>query len=344
MIEIDGSTKEGGGQILRTAASLSVITKKPCHIFNIRQNRPQPGLMAQHLAGIRALRELCDGKLEGDETGSEKIWFSPGEIQPKDLRIEIKTAGSITLALQSLILPCLFAPGPVKITFKGGATDTFFSPSFDYFYYVFLGVLKKITGKKVADIKIKKRGFYPEGGAEVKAEIFPTALKPFNLTKKGSLERVLVISGASESLKLKRAAERQAASIREILGKLKLPLEEKIEYYRSQSPGSAVNIIAEFENTVIGVDNLGKLGKSAEQTGKEAALDFLREAKSQAGLDKHLADQILPFMAFSPSPSKAKASELTKHAETNIWAIEKFLGGSFEIKDNFISFRKGRPA
>lgn len=355
IIQIDGGYGAAGGQILRTGSALSVLTKKSCHLFNIRKNRPRPGLMRQHLLGIRALAELCQGKLEGDELDSEEIWFYPQEIQAKDLRLRIETAGSISLILQTLILPCLFAPGQVKISFKGGATDTFFSPTIDHFHYVFLKILEKVFGQKIADIEVKRRGFYPEGGAEVEVKTYPrlcqgfggqarlpdgqaSKLKNLNLTERGSLKKIIVISGASELLKKKRVAERQAAPVKAILGKLKLLTEEKIEYYQTQSPGSQINIIAEFEKTIIGADNLGKLGKSAEQVGQEAIEGFLKTEKSGACLDKHLADQILPFMALAPGKSKISVSEISNHCKTNIWVIEKFINGKFEIKGNLISW------
>ena len=339
MIEIDGATGSGGGQILRTACTLAVVTKKPCHIFNIRAKRPKPGLMPQHLLGIQALTQLCNGRLEGDFLGSEEIKFYPSEINRSQtsIKVKIETAGSITLVLQTLIPPTLFAPEPVKISFDGGATDTFFSPTIDYFQYIFLKILEKMGGK--VKINILKRGYYPEGGAQIEVVISPSKLKSFNLTERGKLRKILVISGASEFLKSKKVAERQLAGVREILGKLKLPIEEKVEYCKSQCPGSQVCLAALFENTVMGTDNLGKLGKRAEDVGKEAALELLKEQKSQACLDKHLADQILTYLALAKGKSQVTVSEITNHCKTNIWVIEKFLDGKFGIKENLITWR-----
>ena len=341
LIEIDGSYGSGGGQILRTAISLSAVTQKPCRVFNIRRLRPKPGLSNQHLLSIRSLSQLCNGKLEGDFLGSEEVKFYPGKIYKSRVSVNIPTAGSITLALQTLILPALFSPNPVTISFNGGATDTFFSPTIDYFQYVFLKILEKMRGK--VKVNISKRGYYPEGGAEAEIRVFPSELKNLNLTERGKFQKILVISGAANTLKSKKVAERQIAGVKEILGKLKLPIEEKIEYYDTLCPGSQIFLAAEFssqgkENTVIGTDNLGKLGKKAEDVGKEAALELLKEQKSGASLDKHSGDQILPYMALAKDKSSITVSEITSHCESNIWVIEKFVEGKFEIENNLISW------
>lgn len=337
LVEIDGSFGSGGGQILRTACAFSIIAKKPCHIFNIRKNRPRPGLMTQHLLGIQALAKLSNGRLEGDSLSSEEIKFWPGQDYRDRVSVNIPTAGSITLILQTLIPVCLFAPEPIKIYFNGGATDTFFSPTVDYFRYVFLTILEKLTevGPLLTEMNMVKRGYYPEGGAKVEVQVFPSKLKPLNLTERGSFKKIIAISGASEFLKTNKVAERQLMGIREVLGKLKLPIEEKVEYYDTQCPGSQIFLIAEFENTVIGVDNLGKLGKRAEDVGKEAALELLKEQKSGACLDKHLADQVLPFLALSNKKSSVTVSEITEHCKTNIRVIEKFLDGRFGINPHY---------
>jgi len=351
MIEIDGGYLEGGGQILRTATALSVITKKPCRVFNVRRGRPKPGLMPQHLLGIQALAQLCNGRLEGDSLGSEEIKFYPGETYRDQVSVNIPTAGSVTLVLQTLIPPALFAPAPVKIIFDGGATNTFFSPTIDHFRFVFLKILEKMEIK--VEIDILRRGYYPEGGTKLEVKISPfpknkthyfghgklmSLLRPIKLTERGKLKKILIISGASESLKDKKVAERQLAGVREVLGKLKLPIEERIEYYDTRCPGSQICLVAEFENTVIGADNLGKLGKRAEEVGKEVALELLKEQKSGACLDKHLTDQILPYLALSSGKNQVTVSEITSHCKTNIWVVEKFIDGKFEIKENLITW------
>ena len=364
MIEIDGSFGEGGGQILRTAVSFSAITQKPCHIFNIREKRKNPGIAIQHLAAIKALAELCGGNLEGGFLGSKEIKFFPGEIKIQDLKIKIETAGSITLVLQSILVAALFSSVPLKIKFIGGATDTFFSPSIDYFRFVFLPMVEKIIAAlpdlKGAEIKknlvsekswfkinILNRGFYPEGGAIAEVEILPLGIfkkitKPILLESRGGLKRILVISGASQFLKEKKVAEKQISGVHQtplFCKKAKLPIETKIEYYDISSFGSQVTIIGDFEKSVIGASAFGRIGKSPEEVGKEAAMDFFEEAKADFSLDKHLCDQILPYVALLAKSAKLKTSKITKHAKTNIWVIEKFIAGKFEIKENTVSWK-----
>lgn len=353
LVELDGSLGSGGGQILRTATALSAITKKPCRVFNIRRNRPKPGLAIQHLLGLQALAQLCEGKLEGDRPGSTEISFYPGNLDraPSSVKIKIETAGSITLILQTLIAPALFSPSPVKVFFEGGATDTFFSPTFDYFLLVFLKTLEK-TGAEV-EVKLLKRGYYPEGGANVELTIHPVSLargtndhgqgnvnsflpKPLTLIIRGELKKILALSGASESLAPKKVAERQLAGVKEILGKLNLPLQERVDYFPTPCPGSHLCLVAEFEKTVMGTDNLGKLGKRAEDVGREAALALLKESRSEACLDRHMADQILPYMALTGKKSEVTVSEISDHCQTNMRVIEKFLPGRFTVEEKTI--------
>jgi len=321
MVEVDGSY---------LAFSLSAATKKSCRVFNIKD------LTGQRLLEIQTLAKLSNGKLEGDYPGSEEIKFFPGELYRDRVSVNIPAAGSIVLILQTLILPALLSAVPVKIIFEGGATDTFFSPTMDYFKFVFLKILE-IMGAKV-EINVLKRGYYPAGGAILEVNIFPSKLKSLDLIEIGKLNKILAISGASESLQKQKVAERQIAGVREILGKLNLPIEEKIEYYPTQCPGSQICLVAEFDNTIIGTDVLGVPGKKIEDVGKEAALELLKEQKSDACLDRHLAEQILPYMALATGKSKITISEINEAVLSQIPVIEKFFEGRFTIKNNLISY------
>ena len=89
---------------------------------------------------------------------------------------------------------------------------------------------------------------------------------------------------------------------------------------------------------------MGKIGKRAEEIGKEAALELLKEQKSNACLDKHLADQILPYLASVPEKSQITVSEITKHCQTNIWVIEKLLKGKFKIKGDLITWNPNKKS
>ncbi len=348
-IKIDGSFLEGGGQILRTSLALSFIFQKPCLIYNIRANREKPGLQVQHLLGVQALSKLCGGILEGDYLNSQEIKFYPGNQIQESISLTIDTAASITLILQMLILSILFSeinlqnkvPNDIKITFNGGATNTFFSPTMKYFEMVFLKSLKKVIDPEIEiDFNILRHGFYPKGEAQLIMNIKPLNIfrkKSLILKERGELKNIYIFSGASKDLQKRKVAERQVSGIRNILRSiLKLPLRINISYEDTLSTGSFVCIVAEFENSIVGVDKLGKIQKSAEEIGKEAVLEFLEEIKSEACFDKYNGDQILPYIAITKKRAIFTVSQITNHLKTNTWVIEKFLNGKFKIKKNVI--------
>jgi len=358
MIRIEGDELEGGGQIIRTALALSTITQQSFEVDNIRKGRRDAGLKNQHLYCVKSLQEFCNAEAEGAEIGSLYLKYYPKKLVAKNLNIDIETAGSITLLLQALLLPSMFVSRPIRISIKGGS-DVSWSPSFDYFNNISLPQLQRFA--KI-EAKLLKRGYYPKGNGKVEININPKFklndfsdfnefhyhlkrnINPYNLLEQNYLIQIKGISHASLNLEQARVAERQAHSAQNILGnRFNVPIKIASEYQNTLSTGSGITLWAIFsknkddidENNPIrlGSDSLGEQGKKAEIVGHEAAASLIGEIESKAPVDRHLADQILPYMALVGN-SKIKTSEITAHCRTNVYTIQQFLGEIFKVDEN----------
>jgi len=332
MIEIDGAQGSGGGAVLRVASALSAVTGKPIHVFNVRKGRPQPGLKAQHLEGLKAVAELCNGELKGAELGSEEIHFHPGKIQGKELEINVGTAGSVGLLFQSLKLPASMAEKETKINISGGASFGKWAPPLLTSKSTLLPVLEKMGYK--AEIRIERHGFFPVGGSRVEIDVFPCKkLKCLVLNRLEKITHIGGISIASKHLERARVAERQARATEGFLKSKGLEPRIKDMYVEADCPGSGIVLWATDGKTILGGDCIGEIRKRAEDVGKSAAHSLFDAIQSGATVDEKLSDQLLVFMAMAKGKSRIVAPRLTNHAKTNIWAIKKFLDVEFKIKE-----------
>lgn len=334
MIVLDGNYGEGGGQIVRTALALSALTGKPFEIDNIRKGRCRAGLKNQHLYAIKTLSEICDAKAEGVKLGSEKIRFFPSAIKAGDYKVDIRTAGSITLVLQALLLPLIFADKKSSIRLKGGTSGKWAAP-IDFFRYIILPQIKEFY--EDIEVNVEKRGYYPAGGGKVKIKIKPRYkltddIPEFNLTEQGELISIEGISHASKELEKAKVAERQARAAKLALKQYQVKI--KTEYCETLSTGSGITLWANFSNSRIGSDSLGERGKRAEIVGKEAAERLVNEINYKAPIDEHLADNLIPFLALSKG--KIRVAKLSNHTLTNIYVVEKFLDVKFNLEKNLI--------
>jgi RNA 3'-phosphate cyclase len=332
MIEIDGSMLEGGGSIVRISVGLAALVGKPVRVYNIRAKRENPGLREQHLEGIRAVAKLCGGRLEGDEIGSREIRFWPGEVKAGRLRVNIRTAGNITLVLQPLMLASLRADGPVEVEFEGGATDAPLAPPIDYLKNVTFPILARMGYR--CEIECFRRGHYPKGGARAKAILNPSRLEPLRAVERG---KVLKICGVSHCVRLPRSiAERQANAAKKVLLKEGYDADIEIEAYEPGkdphvAPGTGIVLWAECEGGILGASALGERGKPAEKVGEEAAQELITELRTGAAVDKHLTDQLVPYLALARN-SEIFCSEITLHTLTNVELVKKFLEVSLELE------------
>jgi RNA 3'-phosphate cyclase len=336
MIIIDG--KIGGGQILRTALGLSAITNKPIKVINIRGARREAGLKAQHLEGVKAVAKLCNAEVKGAELGSTEIEFIPGKIEPKELNIRIATAGSIGLLFQSLQIPTAFTGKEITINVDGGATSGKWSPPLEFTKRVFLPNVSKMGYR--AKINIIKHGFYPKGGAKVGITVYPIEkLKPFNAETRGSIKAVHIhsVCGSLPIDVAKRQGEAALKALEYYKHEYGFELSMSYERVESLSRGTFCLCYAICENSVLGGNSLGELGKPAEKVGREAAYELVESLKTNATFDKYMADQILSFLALSSGRSSITVEKITDHVKTNIYVIEKILPVKFEIEKNKIS-------
>jgi len=326
MIEIDG--KEGGGQVIRTALALSSVTGKPFRAVNIRAGRAKPGLKAQHLAGIQALEDLsfADARHEGE--GSQVLEFHPGKIKPQTLAIDIGTAGSITLLLQSLLLPCCLAEGKVRLKIKGG-TDVKWSMPIDYLIQIVLAHFECLADFKINEMR---RGFYPKGGGLLDITIRPKASKPapIIMDEKPDVQKIHGVSCASSSLRHAEVAERQAKAAKRKLSSLDIPVRIRVAYHETACPGSVVTLWGGG----MGGDALGEPRKRSEAVGAEAGAELLYLLCSDAVVDSHLADNLIPLMGLYGG--RILTDEISGHVKANISVCEKFLDTKYRVEGGII--------
>ncbi len=331
MIEIDGGSGAGGGQVLRTAAALSALAGEPFRIFDIRAKRPNPGIREQHLQAIRAVAEFCHAHVSNAAIGSGEIEFHPGGAREKEVSVSIGTAGSIGLVLQALFVAG--ARDGISVVAHGGATYGKWAAPVDYMSQI-LAPLLSLMGWEVK-IGVSRDGFYPRGGGRVKARIKPGATSPLSILEVGEVLEVSVVSVASSSLARARVAERQAEAARErLFRRLQRDVELGVRYSDSACPGSGIVVWARTSHSVLGGSGLGEIGKRAEKVGQEAADNLLAELESGA-VDSFAGDQLLPYLALAGG--QYRPSSITEHCRTNAEVIERFLPVRFDFSGGVVS-------
>jgi RNA 3'-phosphate cyclase len=320
MIEIDGSEGEGGGQMLRTALALSALTGRPFRFENIRAKRDKPGLAPQHLTGVKGVAEICHAAVDGANVGSTSLTFQPDKVEAGDYRFDVGTAGSITLVLQACMLACARTRARTEFDVFGG-TNVRMSPPSDYLEHVLFPLLRNM-GYEI-DVKVPARGFYPQGGGEMVVGMsMGERVLPLRLEERGHFRQ---ISGVCFTQKLPdHIAERMASTARKTLVGHS-PARFVMDRRQGHSVGAGIFLAAEYENTVLASDALGEKGISSEKLGELAATSLIEEMGSGGTLDRHAADQILPYLSLAAGSSTFLVQELTLHFQTQVEIITRFL-------------------
>jgi len=323
MIRIDGSTGEGGGQMLRSALSLSLVTGKAFRMENIRAKREKPGLLRQHLTAVLAASEIADAEAEGATLGSKTLTFTPGPVRSGNYHFSISTAGSGTLVFQTILPALMTASGRSEITIEGG-THNMQAPPLDFLQKAFLPVINRL-GPKV-EIRLEKYGFYPAGGGRFIATIEPCdQLSRIQLPERGEIKHrraMAIVANLPHNI-----AQRETDTIVKLLN-WDEQCTQIVETRNSIGPGNIVLIELTSSNVTEVFCGFGRIGASAESVASEAADAARSYLVSGAAAGEHLTDQLLLPFALAGGGAFT-AEKLNLHSRTNIDIIRHFLPVDF---------------
>ena len=336
MIVIDGSFGEGGGSLLRQSISMSILTQKPFRIINIRKNRSKPGLNHQHLASIKLARAVCSARVSGDFLGSDSVDFFPSPITSgKDISLDIGSAGSISLALQSVLLPCIFSKKSFGFELVGG-TDVSHSPPMDFLNLVLFPLFFDFAK---FDFKILRRGFFPKGGGKVRLRISSfsdlSKVKPISLLGYDRGSKFLGNFVFSKDFSDDGVALKFENFVKFYLQDFGLPVNFRSFYSDTLSSGASFFVCffanAFNDEVFYRVSSNALFDKSLpiDAQAKFLANDISTKVNSGCVVDEFLADMLIPFLAFSKGVFKC--FKITDHVLSNIYLVENFLDVKFSV-------------
>jgi RNA 3'-terminal phosphate cyclase (ATP) len=317
-LKINGGHGEGGGQIIRSAITLSCITKQPIHLENIRKNRKNEGLKAQHLTAIQILQKISKADVIGAKIGSTELKFIPGNVENLELIEDVKTAGSISLILQVLIPVVSISQKKLSLIIKGG-TDVLWSPSMDYTQHV----LKEAYSRMGIEfsIEIIKRGYYPKGNGEVKLEVYPSKIKSLTLSKRETNNLKLKCTFSKISIDV---IKEKIEMIKEKISKANFNVEIEIKEEEAIDSGASLLIYSIDKNSIIGIDGL------FDNKKQNFDLDF-EKFNNSLGVDESLADMLVVPASLGINKTVFQVKEITEHLETNLFVTSKITGCKYGI-------------
>jgi RNA 3'-terminal phosphate cyclase (ATP) len=330
VIEIDGSLGEGGGQVVRTAVSLSAITGLPVRISRLRERRDRPGLQPQHLTAVRAAAALCDARLGAAEVGSRSLRFEPAHPPAAgEYVFDVRTAGAATLVLQTVLVPLLCTDGASAIEVIGG-THQPMAPAADYLQAVYVPALRRFGAH--VEVEYGPAGYYPRGGGRVRAVLSGGDLHGVELVDRDArraLDAIVVTSRLPDHV-----GERGAATIAERIPGARV----RVERPYASSPGAAVTIVAHHDVGLAGFSAIGRPGLPMEDVAAQACDAFAAWDRTDAACDEHLADQLVLPASTARGPSCWTTPLVTDHLTTVLDVVRAFLpirasisGGRVEV-------------
>jgi RNA 3'-terminal phosphate cyclase (ATP) len=318
-LKINGGHGEGGGQIIRSAITLSCITKQPIHLENIRKNRKVIGLRPQHLTAIKIIQKITNAEVIGAEIGSTELKFIPGNVKSLELIEDVGTAGSVSLILQVLIPVVAISQKKLDLKIKGG-TDVLWSPSIDYTQYVLREAYSRMGIK--FSLELCKRGYYPKGGGEINLHVNSSSLKSILFTKRKTNSVKLICTFSKISIE---KIKNEVKEIKQKLTKENFIVEAEIKNEEAVDSGASMLIYSIDEHSIIGIDAL------FDKKTQKFDLNIDEFIKNSVGIDENLADMLVVTASLGQKKTIFRVKEISKHLETNLFVTSKITGCKYGI-------------
>ncbi|KAI4684071.1 hypothetical protein J4E81_009234 [Alternaria sp. BMP 2799] len=362
-IHLDGTTLEGGGQLLRVALCLSSLTRKPIHISKIRGKRSGGGgLKAQHLTCVQWLGQASSADINGADLKSKEITFTPSKtversnsiLSAGDVRIKQSTPGSVNLVLQA-ILPYMIFSGvetPIRVRIDGG-TNVSNSPSIDYVGQVLIPTLERI-GIPHIGIQIHSRG-WSQGSTTVGSVTYTISpmkerLPGFQLLDRGEIVSITVNIIAPKDTEpqsreeLDLMFERRQSRIFGDTGDHDDRVDITFEDSHHDKRYYLLLVATTSTGMKLGRDWLydrgfraGKLEHIIPTIVRKVSDDLLAEIEHGGCVDEYLRDQLVVFQALAEGRSKVYGGkrkdvlmEPSLHAKTAQWVAKEIIGAEFD--------------
>lgn len=332
VLTLDGSYGEGGGQVVRTALTLGLLTQQPFVVARIRHGRADPGLKPQHVAILRLLQEMTGSTCTGDYAGSERIEFQPGALRPGAWSFDVGTAGALSLVLQTLLPVAIATNGTTHLRLRGG-TDVPFSPTMAWLQHAYLPYVAPLANIEVA---VKRTGFYPVGGGEVEVRVDSTApaglgpLRAFVRERLGArriTQGRVVESGGLALHAGPRASADLGAQLLPAVAHLSGIATPRIETRSVEADCSGQSLtlwLRDDKGNSLASDRLVVHGETPANAAKLAAQSLAEDWRAGACVDRHMADHIVPWVALGAGA--VRVPSMTQHLTTNAWVCNQFLG------------------
>jgi len=326
---IDGARGEGGGQIVRSACALSILSGRAVRVVNVRAKRAKPGLAKQHATAVLAAARVCRGEARGATVGSREIELRPGSVVPGDYHFPIGTAGATTLVLQTILLPLALAAGPSRVTFEGG-THNVKAPPCEFLERAYLPLLARMAGARLADLELERAGFYPAGGGRLALRVHSIAgFGSLSLLERGGIRDV----GATAAVwKLPRhIAERELSVVRSVLGWSEGAL-SAVAREDSFGPGNVLSLSVSSEHVTEVFTGVGERGVPAERVASAVVAEARAYLDAGVPVGEHLADQLLLPMALGQG-GEFRTVAPSLHTTTHAEVIRAFLDVAIGIEE-----------